>query len=72
MSLAKNFRLDTIGMPEGSLIQLRMNAYNMFNMLNLTPFNFGDTNTNINDPTFGRAISAKSGRVLELEARFQF
>jgi hypothetical protein len=72
LSLAKNFRLDTFGMPEASLVQLKMNAYNVFNILNLTPFNFGDTNTNINDPTFGRAISATSGRVLELEARFQF
>ncbi len=72
LSLAKNFRLDTVGLPEGSLIQLKMNAYNVFNFLNLSPFNFGDTNTNYLDPTFGRAISALSGRVLELEARFQF
>ncbi len=72
LSLAKNFRLDTFGMPEGSLLQLKMNAYNVFNILNLTSFNFGDSNTNISDPTFGRAISATSGRVLELEGRFQF
>jgi len=72
MSIQKNFRLDTAGLPEGSLIQLRMNAYNVFNILNLSPFNFGDSNTNYLDPTFGRAISATSGRVLELEARFQF
>jgi hypothetical protein len=72
LSLSKNFRLDTFGAPEGSLVQLRMNAYNVFNILNLSPFNFGDPNTNINDPTFGRALSATSGRVLELEARFQF
>ena len=72
MSIAKNFRLDTAGLPEGSLIQLKMNAYNVFNILNLSPFNFGDTNTNYLDPTSGRAISALSGRVLELEARFQF
>ncbi len=59
-------------LPEGSLIQLRMNAYNVSNILNLTPFQFGDTNTSYLDPTFGRALSATSGRVLELEARFQF
>jgi hypothetical protein len=57
---------------EGSLIQPRMNAYNVFNLLNLSSFNFGDPNTNYLDPTFGRAVSALSGRVLELEARFQF
>ncbi len=72
MSIQKNFRLDTAGLPEGAFIQVRMNAYNVFNILNLSPFNFGDTNTNYLDPTFGRAISATSGRVLELEARFQF
>ncbi len=32
-----------------------MNAYNVFNILNLTPFNFGDSNTNYLDPTFGLA-----------------
>jgi hypothetical protein len=72
MSIQKNFRLNTAGLPEGAFIQLRMNAYNVFNILNLTPFNFGDSNTNYLDPTFGLAESATSGRVLELEARFQF
>lgn len=72
LSLSKNFRLDTLGLPEGTLIQLRANAYNIFNLLNLNSFNFGDANTNITDPTFGRAESAQAGRVIELQARIQF
>ena len=72
MSLAKNFRFDTFGLPEGSMLQLRANFYNIFNLLNLNSFNFGDANTNIADPTFGLATSATAGRVVELEARFQF
>jgi hypothetical protein len=59
-------------LPEGTLIQLRANAYNIFNLLNLNSFNFGDANTNITDPTFGRAESAQAGRVIELQARIQF
>jgi hypothetical protein len=72
MTLSKNFRLDTFHLPEGSMIQLRMNVYNVFNLLNLTPFNFGDANTQINNPTFGLAESAEGGRTLEIQARFQF
>jgi outer membrane receptor protein involved in Fe transport len=72
LSISKNFKLSGAHLPEASNIQLRMNLYNAFNMLNLSNFNFGDTNTNINDPTFGRALTALSGRVIELQGRFQF
>ena len=72
LSLSKNFKLDIFHLGESSNLQIRANLYNAFNMLNLSNFNFGDTNTNINDPTFGRALSAYAGRVVELQARFSF
>ena len=72
LSVAKNFRLDTFHLPEASRLQLRANFYNIFNLLNLSNFQFGDASTNINDPSFGRALTATSGRVVELEGRFEF
>ncbi len=59
MSIAKNFRLDTAGLPEGAYIQLRMNAYNVFNILNLSSFNFGDST-----PTTSTRHSAARSRPL--------
>jgi hypothetical protein len=72
LSLAKNFKLDVFHLGEGSNFQIRANLYNAFNILSLSNFNFGDSNTNINDPAFGRALTAYAGRVVELQARFTF
>jgi Carboxypeptidase regulatory-like domain/TonB dependent receptor len=72
LSLSKNFKLDVFHLGEGSNLQIRANLYNAFNILNLSNFNFGDSNTNINDPTFGRALTAYNGRIVELQARFTF
>ncbi len=72
LSLSKNFKLDVFHLGEQSNLQIRANLYNAFNILNLSNFNFGDSNTNIDDPTFGRALTAYAGRVVELQARFTF
>jgi len=52
---------------ENARLELRANAYNLFNQLNL----FAPVN-NITDPHFGRAGSVLSGRTVELEAHFKF
>jgi hypothetical protein len=52
---------------EGARLELRANAYNLFNQLNL----YAPVNT-ITDPHFGRAGSVLSGRTVELEAHFKF
>jgi hypothetical protein len=51
---------------------LRANMFNVFNMLNLAPFGFFSPSTDVRNPNFGRATSGLSGRVIELQARFNF
>jgi hypothetical protein len=67
LSLGKGFRV-----TEGVTVEMRANAFNVFNITNLSPFNFGDTNTIINNPLFGQALTATAGRVMELEGRVRF
>ena len=82
-SLAKQFglpRLPVLG--ESSKIELRMNAYNAFNKLNVAPFTFGSSSTVISyccgsgtpqaNPQFGIGTNGLSGRVLELQGRLTF
>ena len=57
---------------EGTRLELRANLYNAFNQLNLTPLQFFDAGTFVEDPNFGRAGAAMAGRVVELQARFVF
>jgi len=57
---------------EGAGIEIRANAYNLFNRLNLTPFGANADNTQIQHVDFGRAIRALSGRVAEVQVRFSF
>jgi Carboxypeptidase regulatory-like domain/TonB dependent receptor len=82
-TFVKNF-----GLPQMKLIgdtgkiQLRLNMFNVFNKLNLTPFVFGSTSTLITtsnnagvpqpNPQFGFASSGLAGRTLSLEGRFVF
>lgn len=67
LSIAKMFRV-----TETVNVEMRADAFNVFNITNLSPFNFGDPNTVINNPVFGQALTATAGRVLELEGRFRF
>jgi Carboxypeptidase regulatory-like domain/TonB dependent receptor len=57
---------------EGANIELRGNAFNVFNKLNLQPFSFGTDETKIENPLFGQAPGSLSGRVLEFQAKFNF
>ncbi|HEX4275462.1 MAG TPA: carboxypeptidase regulatory-like domain-containing protein [Bryobacteraceae bacterium] len=72
-SLAKQVHFGRIrGLGENAMLDLRVNLFNAFNRLNLAPFNFGDSNTHVEDPNFGRAITGLAGRVVELQGRFSF
>jgi hypothetical protein len=69
-SASKRFTLPFLN--ERTAIEIRANAYNVFNNLNLSPFTFGADDTKVENPNFGRSASAFAGRVLELQARFSF
>ena len=66
MGLLKNIRLN-----ETMRIQLRAEAFNVLNNVNL---NLGGATQylNINSATFGQATSATSPRIMQFAARFEF
>jgi hypothetical protein len=74
--LAKRFVLPAMpGLGNNAGIEIRANAYNLFNNLNLAHMfsdNIDTPSTRIDDPDFGRARSALAGRVIEFQARFSF
>jgi hypothetical protein len=79
MALAKRFGLPAMpGLGPNAGIEIRANAFNVFNNLNLTPFGFNTPSTQIENPDFGRAApngntpAALAGRVVEFQARFSF
>lgn len=69
-SASKRFRLPFWN--ERIAFEFRANAYNLFNILNLTPFNFGADNTKVENPNFGRADGSFAGRSFEFQGRFTF
>lgn len=77
-SLAKQFGLPKMAvLGENTKLELRLNAFNAFNKLNLAPFTFGSASTDVNNPQFGTATGTNgtaglAGRVVELQARFSF
>jgi len=73
MTVLKNFRLPTAaGLGNNAGLEIRANAFNLFNNLNLSPFLFNSASTQIENADFGRATAALAGRVIELQARFSF
>ncbi|HEX8871693.1 MAG TPA: hypothetical protein VF758_02940, partial [Candidatus Acidoferrum sp.] len=73
MSFGKRFTLPKVPFfGEGAGFEVKANAFNVFNKVNLLPFGFNSASTNINDPLFGRATGALGGRVIEFLARFSF
>jgi len=73
LSIAKRFGLGNWGfLNEGAAIDLRFNLFNIFNNLNLAPFNSASDSTRIDLPTFGKATAALAGRVGEFQIRFSF
>jgi Carboxypeptidase regulatory-like domain/TonB dependent receptor len=69
MSLAKRTGLPSF-LGEGAFLEVKVNAFNIFNNLNLAPFGF--FSPNVDSPDFGRAQRALAGRVVEFQARFNF
>jgi hypothetical protein len=55
---------------EGANLDVKANFFNAFNQLNLAPFGFFSPAVDSRD--FGRAQSARAGRVVEFQARFTF
>jgi hypothetical protein len=71
MSLGKRTGLPSfLHLGEAASLEFKANFFNIFNNLNLKPFQF-DAPV-IEDPKFGRAQGGLSGRVVELQARFYF
>jgi hypothetical protein len=74
----------TFGIPstrifgESTGLTIRAMFFNIFNKTNLTPFNTGDSNTQIStdgktsNPLFSQSSSALGARTIEFQARFSF
>ena len=67
-TVTKAFGLPTLPvLGEQARLEIRANAYNLFNKLNLF-----DPETNVQAPLFGRARKVLGARTVELEAHFRF
>jgi hypothetical protein len=67
MTLGKAFSI-----TERAKLDLRANVFNVTNHLNLAPFGFASSSTNIGDSNFGKASAPLAGRVVEVQARISF
>ncbi len=74
MTLQKNFGLPNIKvLGNASFLQIRADAFNLFNMENLTNVNqIISTDGVHSNPAFGQAQNGLGSRTVELQARFQF
>lgn len=73
ISLVKRIGLGTVfGMGEEAGLDLRANFFNVFNIQNLAPFLSDSDSIFVNRSQFGRATNVLAGRVIELQARFNF
>jgi hypothetical protein len=71
-SLVKAFGFGRVpGLGEGTKLEFRVDAYNLFNNLNLTSGNTG-IDRGILDTNFGRSNGSLAARVVTLGARFEF
>ena len=74
MTLQKNFGLpNTTILGNAAFLQIRADAFNLFNMENLTNVNDIISTDGIHsNPSFGQAQNSLGSRTVELQARFQF
>jgi hypothetical protein len=73
LAFVKRTSLPWLHLGDAAALELRASMYNAFNKLNLAPFRFFSPGTFAdNNVFFGRADSALSGRVVELQAKFSF
>jgi hypothetical protein len=71
MTAAKKFGLSSL-LGEGRYFEVKANFFNIFNLLNLQPFNFNSPSTQVQNPLFGRAERGLAGRVVEIQGRLSF
>lgn len=71
VAVAKDFGLGAWG-GERANLNLRFNFFNVFNQLNLAPFQSNTDSTRIQSDRFGTAIGALAGRVGEFQVRLSF
>jgi hypothetical protein len=70
MTVSKAFGLPTMPvLRENAKIEIRAQAFNLFNLLNFNPTSIS---SNITAPDFGQARSALGSRTVTLQARFSF
>jgi hypothetical protein len=70
LTLSKGFGLPKMPvLGEDAKLELRLDAYNVFNNLNFNPNNISN---NIANSNFGQATAALAARVVALQARFNF
>ena len=69
-TLAKSFGLPKARfIGEDAVIEFRIDTFNLFNNINLTP---NSVVTNFQLPNFGQAQNGLSGRIVNMQARFSF
>ncbi|MDQ1639246.1 MAG: hypothetical protein QOF62_2585 [Pyrinomonadaceae bacterium] len=71
MSVSKKFGLNHL-IGEGRFFEVKANFFNVFNLLNLQPFNFNTPSTQVQNALFGRAERGLAGRVIEIQGRLNF
>ncbi|PYS25256.1 MAG: hypothetical protein DMF72_02275 [Acidobacteria bacterium] len=71
MTLNKKFGLGHV-LGEGRYLEVKANFFNIFNLLNLQPFNFNTPSTQVQNALFGRAERGLAGRVIEIQGRLNF
>lgn len=73
VSISKKFGLPQVGiLNENASLDVRFNFFNVFNNLNLAPFNSNSDPTRVQLQTFGIATNGLAGRVGEFQVRFSF
>lgn len=71
MSVSKRTGLPSfLHLGESAFLEVRANAFNVFNQLNLQPFGFFAPN--VDNADFGRAERGLAGRVVEFQGRLSF
>jgi len=71
MAVSKKFGLSQL-LGEGRFFEVKANFFNIFNLLNLQPFNFNTPSTQVQNALFGRAERGLAGRVIEIQGRLNF
>ncbi|MFL6282611.1 MAG: carboxypeptidase regulatory-like domain-containing protein [Pyrinomonadaceae bacterium] len=71
MSVSKRFGFPK-ALGESTFLEVKANFFNVFNILNLQPFNFNSPSTQVTNILFGRAERGLAGRVIELQGRLNF